>query len=176
MRIIVPGRLRAGRWAREMPPVALPTSQQAAKDVSLLKPHTITAARIAANRRNAQKSTGPRTPRGKAQSRMNGLRNGGRSCLYLGLMRTLLNAPPCAVNRTAQAVLTPELAAHPLIAELVEIFRQAELQVIQQTRSLLAWQAHPADAVSGEIQRAPSVGRKAQKREKDPGIREKKRC
>ena len=36
----------------------------------------MTPARLAANRRNARKSTGPRTARGKAQSRMNGLKSG----------------------------------------------------------------------------------------------------
>ncbi|QEH38486.1 hypothetical protein OJF2_70890 [Aquisphaera giovannonii] len=35
-----------------------------------------TAAQIAANRRNAQKSTGPRTKAGKARSRLNGLKHG----------------------------------------------------------------------------------------------------
>src|SRR4051794_37427473 len=34
------------------------------------------AARIAANRRNAMKSTGPRTPAGKAVSRLNGVTHG----------------------------------------------------------------------------------------------------
>ncbi len=34
---------------------------------------------IAANRRNALKDTGPRTPRGKASSRLNALRYGLRS-------------------------------------------------------------------------------------------------
>ena len=38
-----------------------------------------TEKQIAANRRNAQKSTGPRTPRGKAAIRLNNLRHGLRS-------------------------------------------------------------------------------------------------
>jgi hypothetical protein len=47
--------------------------------MSLRKSPTMTPARLEANRRNAQKSTGPRTARGKAQSRMSGLKHGGRS-------------------------------------------------------------------------------------------------
>ena len=104
--------------------------------MSLRQPLTMTPARIAANRRNARKSTGPRTARGKAQSRMNGLRDGGRSRFYRNLMLTLFNAPPCAVDRTAQAVLTSEQAAHPLFAELVEMFRQAEIEVVRESRFL----------------------------------------
>ena len=49
--------------------------------MSLRKSPTLTPARIEANRRNAQKSTGPRTARGKGQSRMNSLRTGERSRL-----------------------------------------------------------------------------------------------
>lgn len=104
--------------------------------MSLRKPFTMTPARIAANRRNAEKSTGPRTARGKAQSRMNGLREGGRSRLYHDLMLTLVYAPPCAVDQTPRAVLTPEQAAHPLFAELVEMFRQAEIEVVSENRRL----------------------------------------
>ena len=104
--------------------------------MSLRKPITVTAARREANRRNAQKSTGPRTVRGKAQSRMNGLRSGGRSRLYRDLIWALGNAPPCAVDRTARAVLAPEQAAHPLFAEMVDIFRQAEIEVVLQNRRL----------------------------------------
>src|SRR5713226_8115722 len=36
----------------------------------------LTAAKLAANRRNAQKSTGPRTPEGKARVRLNALKHG----------------------------------------------------------------------------------------------------
>jgi hypothetical protein len=101
----------------------------------------MTPDRIEANRRSAEKSTGPRTRRGKAQSRMNGLRNGDRSRLYLGFMATLANAPPCAVDKTARAALTPEQAAHPMFRKLVELFREAEIQVVLETRQLYGGKA-----------------------------------
>jgi hypothetical protein len=104
--------------------------------MSLRKPFTMTPARLDANRRNAEKSTGPRPGRGKAQVRMNGLRGGGRSRLYRGLLLTLLHAPPGAVDETARAILTPEQAVHPLCAELVEMSRQAEIDVGQENRRL----------------------------------------
>jgi hypothetical protein len=44
-------------------------------------------------------------------------------------MWKLMDAPPGAVARTARAAMTPELAAHPLFAELAQIFCQAELEV-----------------------------------------------
>ncbi|MGA2986457.1 MAG: hypothetical protein ABSG32_21865 [Terriglobia bacterium] len=104
--------------------------------MSLRKPLTMTPARIEANRRNAEKSTGPHTARGKVQSRMNGLRSGGRSRLYHDLMQTLFYAPPGAAVRTARAAQTPEQAAHPLFTELVEMFRQAEIEVVLENRRL----------------------------------------
>jgi hypothetical protein len=96
----------------------------------------MTPARLAANRRNALKSTGPRSARGKAQSRMNGLRSGWSSPSYRNLWRPMLEAPPCAVDATARAVLTPEQAAHLRFTELVDIFRQAEIEVAAQSRQL----------------------------------------
>jgi len=89
----------------------------------------MTPARLQANRRNSQKSTGPCTTHGKSQSRMNGLRSGSRSRLYDDLLKALMDAPPCAVLRTARAALTPAQMAHPLFAELVEILCQAEAGV-----------------------------------------------
>jgi len=104
----------------------------------LLRRSPMTPARLEANRRNARKSTGPRTVRGKSQSRMNGLRNGGRSRLYNDLLLALLDAPPCAIVQTAQAALTPAQAAHPLFAELVQIFRLAENDVALRYRRMLS--------------------------------------
>jgi hypothetical protein len=102
-----------------------------------LRRSPMTPARLEANRRNARKSTGPRTPRGKSQSRLNGLRSGGRSRLYHDLLLALSDAPPGGVARTARAALTPAQARHPLFAELVETFRQAESDVALWCRRLL---------------------------------------
>jgi len=103
-----------------------------------LRKSPMTPARLEANRRNARKSTGPRTARGKSQSRLNSLRSGGRSRLYGELLWALSNAPPCAVARTAQSVLTPAQAAHPLFAEAVDIFSQAEFEVGERYSQLLS--------------------------------------
>ena len=93
--------------------------------MSLRKSPTLTPARIEANRRNAQKTTGPRTARGKASSRLNRLKTGGYSPAYGNLLRVLLEAPPCAVEETARAVLSPEQAAHPVFQTLIEIATEA---------------------------------------------------
>jgi len=89
--------------------------------MSLRKPYTLTPARLAANRRNALKSTGPRTPRGKAQLRLNALRGGGYSRLCFNVLEAVLSAPPGAMDKMARAVLTPQQAAHPAFADLVEL-------------------------------------------------------
>ena len=103
----------------------------------LLRKSPMTPARLEANRRNAQRSTGPRTARGKSQSRLNGLRSGARSRLYHDLLLTLSDAPPCGVVRTARAALTPAQARHPLFAQLVDVFRQSEIEVALRYRRLL---------------------------------------
>jgi|HubBroStandDraft_3_1064219.scaffolds.fasta_scaffold1026605_1 hypothetical protein len=94
--------------------------------MSLRKPPTLTPARIEANRRNAKKSTGPRTARGKAHSSLNSLRTGTRSALHQNFFELMLDAPPCKVHLVAQALLTSAQAAHPLFADTVEMFRRAE--------------------------------------------------
>ena len=104
--------------------------------MSLRKSPTMTPARLEANRRNAQKSTGPRTARGKAQSRMNSLRTGSRSRFLADLCQTLLNARPCTVDQTAQTILTPEQAAHPMFREMVDMFRATEAWVVEDVRRL----------------------------------------
>jgi hypothetical protein len=105
--------------------------------VSLRKSPALTPARLAANRRNARKSTGPRTAWGKSWSRLNGLRDGSRSRLYQNLVLNLLDAPPCAVDRTASALLSPAEAAHPVFSEFVDLARQAEIEVACGCQALL---------------------------------------
>jgi len=95
--------------------------------VSLVRSARMTPARILANRRNAQKSTGPRTEQGKAHSRMNRLRTGNRSPLLQDFILTWLNAPPELVNRVGAPA-----CGHPLFAERLEMFRQAEAEVAEQ--------------------------------------------
>ncbi len=94
-----------------------------------LRKNPMTPARLEANRRTSQKSTGPRTARGKSQSRLNRLRGGGRSRLYIDLLKALMDAPPCQVLETAQTILTPAEMSHPLFAELVRRFCEAEAGV-----------------------------------------------
>ena len=127
--------------------------------MSLLKPRLMTPARLAASRRNARKSTGPRTARGKAQSRMNGLRSGWSSPAYHNLWLAMLEAPPCAVEETARALLTPEQAAHPKFAELVDIFRRAEIEVAAQARGLFG----PGKTWTPRASAAPSKAQNLQK-------------
>jgi hypothetical protein len=100
----------------------------------LRKSPTRTPAFLQANRRNAQKSTGPCTRRGKAQSCLNRLKTGERSRVYRRLWLGLLDAPPCAVEPTARALLTREQAAHPVFAELVGLSGWAESMVAMDER------------------------------------------
>ena len=100
--------------------------------MSLRKSPASTPARIEASRRNARLSTGPRTPRGKAQSRLNGLRHGNRSVLRRRFLLHMLKAEPCDVERAAGELLTPEQAAHPFFAEALQLFRRVEGEVATQ--------------------------------------------
>jgi hypothetical protein len=97
--------------------------------MSLLKPRVMTPARLAANRRNAQKSTGPRTARGKAQSSMNGLRHGSCSPTYRRFWLALRDAPPgYTVGKTVCDLLTTEQSWHRVFADRIEVFIAMEME------------------------------------------------
>ena len=93
--------------------------------MSLRKSPTLTPALLASNRRNARQSTGPRTARGKAQSRLNGLKEGRYSPTLGDLLESFLSAPVGAAYETARGSLTPEEAAHPCFARYLEAIRWA---------------------------------------------------
>ena len=108
--------------------------------MSLRRSPTLTPALLEANRRNARKSTGPRTARGKAQTRMNALRSGERSRLRRDLWVALLNAPPGRVEGWVQALMTPEMAWNQHLREVAEILIQAERETGQQFHQLVSRQ------------------------------------
>jgi hypothetical protein len=99
--------------------------------MSLRKSPTLTPALLAANRQNAKKSSGPRTARGKAWSRLNGLRHGRRSQECTNLMFALLYAPPGRVGEWAKMLLKPKPAIHPTFQEIADMAIHAEVAVCQ---------------------------------------------
>ena len=106
--------------------------------MSLRKSPTLTPALLEACRRNARKSTGPRTARGKAHVRMNALRRGGRSRLLEDFVRALYEAPPGGVASVVRQRLSPDLARHRLFTEWAELCIQADLPAPERLRWLRA--------------------------------------
>lgn len=102
--------------------------------MSLRKSPTLTPALLASNRRNAKKSTGPRTARGKAFSRLNRLQEGWRSPEYIDFLMALLDAPPGRVRATAEALLSSKPVIHPLFREIAELSVRVEIDICAQIR------------------------------------------
>ena len=100
--------------------------------MSLRKSPTLTAALLASNRRNAKKSTGPRTARGKAVSRLNRLWDGTRSRDYLRLQRALLNAPMGQVGVVARGLLLSQPVIHPIFMERAMLAVEVENDLIKE--------------------------------------------
>jgi len=113
--------------------------------MSLRKPPTLTPARLAANRRNALRSTGPRTTRGKAQARLNGLRRGEGARLYHDVMMLLMETPPDQLEHTLGIILTPKEARSRLFRGLVRMIHEADGALIKDFRK-----AHGFGEIRGE--------------------------
>jgi hypothetical protein len=62
--------------------------------MSLIKRPELTPKALAARRRNAQRSTGPRTPRGKARASLNAFKHGRRAACLRRFMRRDLRLNP----------------------------------------------------------------------------------
>ena len=99
----------------------------------LRKSPTMTPARLAANRRSALLSTGPKTAQGKARSCLNRLSHGERSANCEALFQALMQAPPGTVRETASAMLRPEELRHPVYASLIEHFEKVQQSVFEHT-------------------------------------------
>ena len=104
--------------------------------MSLRKSPTLTPALLAANRRNAKKSTGPRTPRGKAWSCLNSLREGWSSPEYIRFLKALMDAPPGRVAAVARVLLSSQPVNHRLFRETAELAIRAEIENCEETRWL----------------------------------------
>ena len=97
--------------------------------MSLRRSPTLTPALVASNRRNARKSTGPRTARGKAWSRLNRFRHGMRSPEYGNFFKALHDAPFGEVGMTADTLLSSQPVVHPLFTEMAEVAVQADIEI-----------------------------------------------
>jgi len=91
----------------------------------LRKSPIMTPRLLAANRANAQHSTGPQTPQGKARSRWNGLRSGKRSKDLQRLNHALACCSPADLRAIAAMLLTPEQLEHPLFAREIRCWEEA---------------------------------------------------
>jgi hypothetical protein len=91
--------------------------------MSLRRSPRLTPALLAANRRNAQKSTGPRTAGGKARARLNRLRHGRRSPLFARFWRAL-QQNPSRCRSASQSSLKLEDTRHPLFARYLRQWGQ----------------------------------------------------
>jgi len=89
--------------------------------MSLRKSPTVNSAALAANRRNATRSTGPRTAAGKSRARRNALRHGRRAASDVSCETMLaLGENPEEFENLYQTLLRAYEPADPLWAKLVE--------------------------------------------------------
>ena len=106
--------------------------------MSLRKSPTLTPALLASNRRNAKKSTGPRTARGKAWSRLNRLRDGMRSPEYINFLKAVLDAPLGEVGRTVRILLSSKQVIHPQFMEIAKAGIQADIEICKERLRILS--------------------------------------
>jgi len=89
--------------------------------MSIRLKRTVTPARLAANRRSALKSTGPRTEAGKRRSSLNALGRGSGSRAMDRFWKVLMTAPVAEVLQTADWLMTCEQRLQ--CRELLQLFR-----------------------------------------------------
>ena len=89
--------------------------------MSIRLTRTVTAARLAANRRSALKSTGPRTEAGKRRSSLNAVGRGMGSKAMDRFWKVLMTAPVGEILQTADWVMTCEQRLQ--CQDLLQLFR-----------------------------------------------------
>jgi len=92
--------------------------------MSLRKSPVVSAAMLAANRANAQKSTGPRTEAGKAISSLNRLKHGGRSRFWQEFHDALWRDPDYAL-RNFDRFIKPHHLTHWKVERMLELMAEA---------------------------------------------------
>ena len=97
----------------------------------LRKSPTLNPVLLASNRPNTQKSTGPRTARGKAWSQVNHLRGGWCSPKFVV---ALIDAPSRRVGVTAQALLNCQAVDRKSFGEAAGWAVQAEIDICEERR------------------------------------------
>lgn len=102
--------------------------------MSLRKPPTLTPALLAAVRQNSKKSTGPRTARGKARSRLNRMRHGARSPEYIQFFKALFDAPNGHMTAMARSLLASMQVIHPVYRDLADLSLQVEMDICEESR------------------------------------------
>jgi hypothetical protein len=90
--------------------------------MSIRLKRAVTAARLAANRRSALKSAGPRTATGKRRPSLNAMPTGRRSSTEKLFGEVLMTAPVGEVLQTAERLITREQRSHPNIDERLQYF------------------------------------------------------
>jgi len=132
-------------------------SIQAARDVLEFVTRVTSSTKIASNRQNAKRSTGPRTTRGKAKSRLNALTHRGFATL-----RLIPGEDECAYESLCERMLSeaePKTSVeHMLVEQIIgDLWRlrrvdEAEGAYFEQIR--LAEQARELKSSSGGVDRA----------------------
>ncbi len=115
--------------------------------MGLIRRHAVTARGLPGRRRNAQRSTGPRTDWGKARVSLNALRHGERSVHFRGFLRSA-GLRPRRIFRLDRVLRLPSARGKPPTSPFLNVWLRrcwAELG---------KWQRE-AMGQSGDLARAP---------------------